>query len=444
MSETLITDYEQAVAYVDDHIGRGMKPGLERIRGLLELMGDPQSTYPVIHVAGTNGKTSTSRLATLLCVAHGLTTGTFTSPHLERIEQRFAVNGQWLDRGQFTQAVADVAVFADIFEARTGESLTYFEITAAAALAWFADQAVDAAVVEVGLGGRLDATNVVRGSVSVLTSVGLDHTEFLGETLTDIAGEKLDILEEGTTLVTGPVQPEVVDLAVATAERRDATLRLYGRDFRVAGAAPALGGWQVDIEGVHGTYEDIYLPVHGRFQTINLAVAVTAVEALLGRELDHEAVVDGVAAFTSPGRMEVMEGDPVVVLDGAHNPPAFEVLAQSLAEEFPTTKWVLVFGAMRDKDIEEMLSTISDRLDRVITTGVDSARALSAAEAAARVAPVVGVEVGAIEEPRQAIDVARELAGPGGAVLVTGSLYLLGEVRSHLLGGGETQRNERG
>jgi dihydrofolate synthase/folylpolyglutamate synthase len=439
----LISDYEQAVAYVDAHIGRGMSPGLDRISALLELMGDPQTAYPIIHVAGTNGKTSTARLATFLCVAHGLTTGTFTSPHLERIEQRFGINGHWLDADEFTQAVADVAAFADIYEQRSGESLTYFEITAAIALSHFADQAVDVAVVEVGLGGRLDATNVVNADVAVLTSVGLDHTEFLGDTIEAIAGEKLAILEPESTLVTGPLQPEILRLATEVSTSKAATMYLYGRDFGVEGAAPALGGWHVDIEGVHGSYPDIYLPVHGRFQTINLAVAVAAVEGLLGRALDPAAVIDGVAAFTSPGRMEVLESDPIVLLDGAHNRPAFEALAHSLGEEFPTTKWVMVFGAMRDKQVEEMVEKLAGRLARVVTTRVDSPRALAADEVAARVRSVVDVEVGAIDDPHEAIAVAKELAGPDGAVLVTGSLYLLGEIRTHLRGEAGTHRNER-
>ena len=360
----LITDYEQAVAYIDAHIGRGMSPGLDRISALLELMGEPQTAYPIIHVAGTNGKTSTARLATFLCVAHGLTTGTFTSPHLERIEQRFGINGQWLDADEFTQAVADVAAFADIYEQRSGESLTYFEITAAIALSHFADQAVDVSVVEVGLGGRLDATNVVKADVAVLTSVGLDHTEFLGDTIEAIAGEKLAILEPESTLVAGPLQPEVLRLATEVTASMAASMYLYGRDFGVEGAAPALGGWHVDIEGVHGSYPDIYLPVHGRFQTINLAVAIAAVEGLLGRALDPAAVIDGVAAFTSPGRMEVLESDPIVLLDGAHNRPAFEALAHSLGEEFPTTKWVMVFGAMPNAATVPKSGTMAMRAKR--------------------------------------------------------------------------------
>jgi dihydrofolate synthase/folylpolyglutamate synthase len=438
-----IRSYAEAVAYIDSHIGRGVQPGLDRISALMELMGEPQTAYPIIHVAGTNGKTSISRLATFLLVAHGLTTGTFTSPHLERIEQRFGVNGVWLSQTEFTQAAVDVAAFADIYEERTGERLTYFELTAALAFSWFADQAVDAGVIEVGLGGRLDATNIVHSNVSVLAGVGLEHTEFLGDTLEAIATEKLAILEPGTSLVTGPLQDDLVPLVTRTAGQLEADLQRYGVDFRVEGAAPALGGWHVDIEGIHDTYEDIYLPVHGRFQTINLAVAIAAVESLTGRALDPEAVIDGVAAFTAPGRMELIPGTPPVLLDGAHNRPATEVLSQALGEEFSTAKWTLLIGAMQDKDIREMAQLLEPRVDRVITTTVESPRALSAADAAARIAEVLDVEVGAIEDPEQALGVARSFAGPDGHVLVTGSLYLVGAMRSLIHGAGPVDRNER-
>lgn len=434
-------NYEDAVAYLDAHIGRGVVPGLDRIRGLLDLMGNPEDTYPIIHVAGTNGKTSVSRMSTLLLVAHGLTTGTFTSPHLERVEERFAVNGRHPDEAAFIQAVEDIKAFADIFERR--EALTYFELTAGLALAWFADQAVDAAVVEVGLGGRLDATNAVHGQVAVLTSVGLEHTEYLGDTVEAIAEEKLAIVEEGSTLVTGPLPQSIEQLARRTAARLGIHAHVYGSDFGVEGASPALGGWNVDIQGIHGLYEDIYLPVHGRFQTVNLAVSVAATEALIGRELDHTAVIDGVAAFAAPGRMEPVGEKPFVMIDAAHNASGFEILGQALAEEFASTKWVLVIGAMADKDIESMIASVRDRVGRVVTTAVDAERAISAADLAVRIAPLVDVEVGAIDDPAEAIDVARALAGESGSVLVAGSIYLGGAVRAHLAGRDGVHRRER-
>ena len=434
-------NYTDAVAYLDAHIGRGVDPGLERIRGLLDLMGNPEDAYPIIHVAGTNGKTSVTRIATLLCVAHGLSTGTFISPHLERVEERFAVNGCNPDEAAFVQAVQDVKAFADIFEQR--EMLTYFELTAALAISWFADQAVDAAVVEVGLGGRLDATNAVHGQVAVLTSVGMEHTEYLGDTLEQIAEEKLAIAEEGATLVTGPLPQNIERLARRTAARLGINAHVYGSDFAIEGASPALGGWNLDIQGIHGLYEDIYLPVHGRFQTVNLAVALAATEALVGRELDHEAVIDGVSAFSAPGRMEPVAAKPMVMIDAAHNAPGFEILAQALAEEFANTKWVLVIGAMEDKDVASMIGSVKDRVSRVVTTAVDAPRAIPAEVLATLVAPHVDVEVGAIDDPRRAIEVARTLAGEDGSVLVAGSIYLGGTIRAHLAGRQEVHRRER-
>ncbi|MEX2279415.1 MAG: folylpolyglutamate synthase/dihydrofolate synthase family protein [Acidimicrobiia bacterium] len=434
-------NYADAVAYLDAHIGRGVVPGLDRITALLDLMGNPEQAYPIIHVAGTNGKTSVTRMATLLCVAHGLSTGTFISPHLERVEERFAINGVNPDEAAFIQAVQDVKAFADIFEQR--ETLTYFELTAALAVAWFADQAVDAAVIEVGLGGRLDATNAVHGQVAVLTSVGLEHTEYLGDTVELIAEEKLAIVEEGAVLITGPLPQNIERLARRTAARLGINAHVYGSDFSIEGASPALGGWNLDIQGLHGLYEDIYLPVHGRFQTVNLAVALAATEALTGRELDHEAVIDGAAAFSAPGRMEPVAAKPLVMIDAAHNAPGFEILSHALAEEFANTKWVLVLGAMEDKDVVSMIGSVKDRVIRIVATAVDTPRAIPATELAALLAPHVDVEVGAVDDPTEAIEVARALAGDEGSVLVAGSIYLGGTIRAHLAGQGEVHRRER-
>lgn len=434
--------YDEAIAYLDAHIGQGVKPGLERMRGLLEMMGHPEEGYPIIHVAGTNGKTSVSRMSTMLLVAHGLTTGTFISPHLQRIEERISVNGFDADREQFAQAVYDVAAFADLYEERF-EPLTYFELTAAMAFAFFADQAVEAAVVEVGLGGRLDATNVVEGDVAVLTGVGLEHTEFLGDTLELIAREKLAIVEEGSVLVTGPLVREVEVVAREVAEEKGARLFRYGADFRVEESARALGGWNLTIEGIHGQYDDLYLPVHGRHQTINLAVAIAAVESLLDRALDHDAAVDAVSVVRSNGRMEPVGTDPLVMLDGAHNPDGFRALAVALAEEFPTTKWVLLLGAMADKDLEGMIEPVAKRLAAVVTTRVESPRAEEPDRLAERIRPLVDAPVHPAGSPDQALGLARELAGPDGSVLVSGSLYLVGEMRSRILGEDPPARNER-
>lgn len=433
--------YRDAIAWLDAHVGRGVHPGLDRIEGLLDLMGHPEEGYPIIHVAGTNGKTSLARMATVILAGHGLTTGTYTSPHLERIEERMGLNGETATPEQFSQAAYDVSVFADIFESRTGAGLTYFELTTAMAFAFFADQAVDAAVVEVGLGGRLDATNAAHGDVSVLTSVGLEHTEYLGDTVELIAREKLAIVEEGSAIVVGALPPDAERVAHEVSAAKNARLYRYGHDFRIEAATRAVGGWQVDLDGIHGRYEDLFLPLHGRHQAVNLAVAVAAVEALLDRELDSPGLAEAVSVVTSPGRMEPVEHG--WLLDGAHNPDGFRALGAALAEEFPAIRWVVVLGAMEDKDLDAMLPPLAGRVDTVIATRTDSPRALAADRLAAAAGTILGVRAEAVEDVAAALARAREIAGPEGPILVTGSLYLVGPARSLLLGHTPPHRNER-
>lgn len=433
--------YEEAVVWLDSHIGRGVHPGLDRIEALLGLMGHPEEGYPIIHVAGTNGKTSVARMATMILVGHGLTTGTFTSPHLEWVEERIGVNGAAASEEQFAQAAYDVLVFADIFEERTGKPLTYFELNAAMAFAFFADQAVNAAVVEVGLGGRLDATNAAHGHVAVLTSVGLEHTEYLGDTVELIAREKLAIVEEGRAIVVGALPPDAERVAHEVSAAKNARLYRYGHDFRIEAATRAVAGWHVDLDGIHGRYEDLFLPLHGRHQTVNLAVAVAAVEALLDRELDSPGLAEAVSLVTSPGRMELVEHG--WLLDGAHNPDGFRALGAALAEEFASTRWVVVLGAMEDKDLDAMLPALAGRVVAVIATRADSPRALAADRLAAAASAILGVEAEAVEDVAAALTRAREIAGPEGPILVTGSLYLVGPARSLLLGHPLPHRNER-
>lgn len=424
-------NYHEAVAYLDAHIDAGVKPGLERIQLLVDAMGSPHAGYPIIHVAGTNGKTSTTRLSALLLLAHGLNSGTYTSPHLEVIEERLGINGRIASPEEFAQAVADVAAFADILEARGDAQFTYFELTTAMAFAFFVGQAAQAAVVEVGLGGRLDATNVVDADVAVLTGVGLEHTEYLGATVEAIAAEKLAIAGPGSILVTGALEPPVADVAVATARELGIEHRAYGRDFSVD-ARRAVKGWQLDIHGAEGDYPDILLPVQGRHQTVNAAVAVAATEALLGRRLDAGAVVEAAAVFTTPGRMETVANEPLVLLDGAHNSDGFAILAGALEEEYPTTSWVLVMGVMGDKNLEGMLGHVRERIESVIATTPPGDRAVPAATLASRADGVVTVPVEAIADPLRALEVARQKAGSDGAVLVAGSLYLVGAIRASL------------
>jgi dihydrofolate synthase/folylpolyglutamate synthase len=422
-------DYRQAVAYLDEHVELGVKPGLERIEALLADMGEPHEGYPIIHVAGTNGKTSTSRIATLILVAHGLTTGTYISPHLQRVEERLAINGRSATEEEFALAVSDVAAFSALREERGDDPNTYFELTTAAAFAFFADQAVNAAVLEVGLGGRLDATNVVDAEVCVVTSISMDHTEYLGEDIASIAAEKLAIAGPNSILITGPLPDTAARVAEAKARELGIHHRRYGKDFSVLGAERGVGGWLATVEGAEETYEDIFLPLHGRHQLVNLANAIAAAEALVGRKLDVEAVTDAAAAVTIPGRLEPLGTEPLLIVDGAHNVEGAGVLVDSLLEEFRTTRWHVVFGIMGDKNVEAIVERLSEIATGFVVTAPQSIRAVPPPELARRVASLVDVPVLQAPTVGEAIDMARLESGRDGAVLATGSLYLVGEVR---------------
>jgi dihydrofolate synthase/folylpolyglutamate synthase len=434
-----MTDYQEAVAYLDRHIGLGVKPGLERISELLELLANPQQAYPIIHITGSNGKTSTARIVTSLLAAHGLTVGTFTSPHLERIEERFSINGTHATEEEFAQAVADVEPFADLLEKSCGERPTYFELTAAIALAWFAAHAVDVAVVEVGLGGRLDATNAADGRVAVVTGVSLEHVSYLGDTVAEISREKLAIAKPGSVLIAGPMSEEADEEALRHAAEQSIGLRRYGHDYRLAEAERAVGGWLCEVEGIYGTYSELFLPLHGRHQTLNLAVAVAAVEELFGRALADEAVAEGAGAATSPGRLEVFGHRPLVVIDGAHNEEGFQALAATLSEEFPPLDWTVVMGVLGDKDSDAMLGHLDGLVSRFIATAPDSERAQPPGDVAKAARRIFGPGVEVVEHADVPSAMAAGLAAvtAADALLVTGSLYVVGEARPILRDGSD-------
>ena len=425
-----ITTYEEAVAWLDGHIGAGVKPGLERISGLLDLLARPDEAYPIVHVAGTNGKTSTARMTATLVEAHGLVTGLFTSPHLQRIEQRWEHGVRPMSKEAFAAAVAELAPFVELYSERSGDRVTYFEITAALAFAWFAEKAVDAAVIETGLGGRWDATNAATSEVAVVTSIGLDHMSYLGDTETLIAAEKAAILDPEAVLVTGDLSSDALEVMRGRVEEQGALWHRFGDDFRPDDARPAVGGWLFDVEGIHDRYPGIDLRLHGAHQVHNFTVAVAATEALFGRSLDLGAVRQAAARVTTPGRMEIVSRDPVVMLDGAHNPPGMAALAAALRQEFPTTQWSLVFGVMKDKDAAGMLSVLDGLVTEAhIATAQGSPRAMPADEAASLVRESLDVETA--EHPSVADAVAAAIS-TGNPVLVTGSLYVVGEARTAL------------
>ena len=423
-------NYAEAVAFLNRHIELGWKPGLERIERLTEMMGSPQRRYPVIHVAGTNGKTTVTRAAASIVDALGLKAGAYTSPHLYRVEERFTMSGEVATPEQFAQAVEDVAPFVDLLEIETGERATYFELTTAAAFAHLANEAADVGVIEVGMGGRLDATNVLEAQVAVLTGISIDHAEYLGRAPVDIAGEKLAIVKPGGVLVTGELSSEVASVADRRVELIGVLRKTLGRDFRIEDLRMSVGGWAMDIDGIYGRYEDLYLPLHGRHQASNAAVAVAAVEELLGRSLPVEAVQEGLAELTAPGRIEVVGHSPLVVIDGAHNPESCQALARTMLEEFRPLAWTLVVGAFRDKDLPAMLRPLSGLAARVVATRVDHPRAADPVDIVRLVDRMLpGVPVSSTDDVDAALDLAREWTSPEEAIVVAGSLYVAGEAR---------------
>lgn len=425
-------DYEAAVSFLDRRIGEGIRPGLERIERLLDLMGNPHRVYPVIHVAGTNGKTTTVRMISDILGAHGLFTGAFTSPHLHHVEDRYAIGGAAFGQTHLARAVEDIAPFVMVQEEQYDESPTYFELTAAVGFAAFAVDAVDVAVVEVGLGGRLDATNVVTADVSVITGIAMDHMSYLGDTQAKIAAEKAAILKDGGTLVTGPLGDEAIGPVEERVRATGATWHRSG-DFEVVSADRDERGWVVTVRGLYATYEDLVLGIHGRHQSTHLATAIAACEAFFGRALDGDAVREAAATVRSPGRLEVAGLSPTIIIDGAHNEEGFLGLAETLDNEFVETEWVLVIGVRGGRDVGSLVAPLRGKIAQVVATEAEDHLATPSAAVAIAAGEALGVASEAVVPISEAINVAIRAAGDDRGVVVAGSLYVIGEAR-HALG----------
>lgn len=426
-------DYEAAVAFLDRRIGYGIRPGLERIEKLLELMGDPHVSYPVIHVAGTNGKTTAVRMISDILGAHGLFTGSFTSPHLHRVEDRYSIGGTAFGKTHLARAVEDVAPFVIMQEEQFGDVPTYFELTAAVGFGAFAVDAVDVAVVEVGLGGRFDATNVVQADVSVITGIALDHTGYLGETQGEIAAEKAAIVKDGGVLVTGPLSPEAAAAVAARVAETSATWHQAGQEFRLLQSSQDERGWLVDVAGMYANYEELVLGIHGRHQMTHLATAIAACEAFFGRALDDAALREAAAMVRSPGRLEVAGLNPTILIDGAHNVEGFVGLATALNEEFEEEKWTLVLGVRGDRDIAALIAPLKGNVDRIVATSAVDRLAVDPNEVAAAAAEILEVPAEVVPTVSEAVKVAIADVEPPAGVLIAGSLYVVGEAR-HALG----------
>lgn len=437
-----IKTLEEAVAFLDEHVdlekstgiaGRVAGLSLDTMRVVAEVLGNPEQAYPVVHISGTNGKGSTARMVTALLVAHSLSVGTYTSPHLEHVIERIAWDLEPIDPAEFVRVVGELAALEPlILEETGGVRPSHFELLTAVALGWFAEVAVEAAVVEVGLLGRYDATNIVEAQVAVITNVGRDHTDGEGDWRRRIAEEKAGIITPDRPLVLGEIDPDLLPVFEAEGP---GTVWVRERDFGVEQDKLALGGHVVAIITPHGRYDDVFLPVHGAYQADNAAVAVAAVEALFDRALDPDVVRSAFAGLTLPGRFEVVHRAPLLVLDGAHNPDGAATVAETLDEEFDIAgrrHWVV--GLLQGRDVTAMLQGFGIQPgDRVVATTPDSPRAVPAAEVA-DAARLLGADVEVVPAVGDAVrhvwTAAPDLAGEADLVMVTGSLRTVGEARS--------------
>lgn len=415
---------------------KSMAPSLHRIEALLEAMDHPQRRYPSIHVTGTNGKTSVAKIAGALLSVTGLKVGTYTSPHLESMTERIALNGEPITEDAFGDAFDHLLPYLHTVEERLGEALSYFEVMTALFFLWAAETPVDVAVVEVGLGGRWDATNVIDAPVAVITNIGLDHTQLLGDR-PSIAKEKVGIIKQGAEVITAERDPAILEIIDAATEGAGGTLSVTGRDFSVIENKVALGGRYLSLLLRSRSYEGMFLPLHGAHQGVNAATALEAVTSFLPPgSLADDVVADGFAMVNVPGRLETVKtGRPdtvPVILDVAHNPDGLAALVASLSEAFAFDRVVFVVGILKDKDHQGMIAELTRVPGAIIFTEPRFARSASITELEAA-AERLGCPSTSVPGVAAAVEAALEEAGEADLVCVTGSHYVVGEARGYLL-----------
>ncbi|KAF4405974.1 bifunctional tetrahydrofolate synthase/dihydrofolate synthase [Streptomyces lycii] len=418
-----------------------LDPSLVRVEALMDLLGEPQRAYPSIHITGTNGKTSTARMIEGLLTAFELRAGRYTSPHVQSITERISLDGAPVAPEKFIETYRDIKPYVDMVDSTQEHRLSFFEVLTGMAYAAFADAPVDVAVVEVGMGGSWDATNVIDGQVAVVTPIDLDHTNRLGGTPGEIAREKAGIVKEGATVVLAQQPVDAAQVLLKKAVEVDATVARAGMEFGVVSREVAVGGQLLTLRGLGGEYPELFLPLHGAHQAQNAAVALAAVEAFFGigsehaRTLDAETIRTAFASVVSPGRMEVVRRSPTVVLDAAHNPAGARAAAAAVSEAFSFSRLVGVVGPSGEKDVRGLLEAFEPVFAEVVVTRNSTHRAMDVDELAAIAVEVFGQDRVQVE-PRlddaleEAITLAEEEGEFSGAgVLVTGSVITVGEAR---------------
>ena len=409
---------------------------LEATRRVLDLLGDPQRMYGIIHIAGTNGKTSTARIIESLLRAHGLRTGLMTSPHLHTVNERIVIDGEQISDRMLADNWADVEPFIQMVDAEmianSQPPLSYFEALTVLTFACFADAPVDVAVVEAGMGGEWDSTNVADADVAVLTPIALDHVEHLGPTIRDIARTKSGIIKPASRVVTATQTDDAWEEIVAACEKNEAPLAVLGRDFSLTSIEQAVGGQLIRISGLAGDYQELFLPLLGDHQASNAAVALAAVESFLGNgenRLGGEVLEEGMGLASSPGRLQVIGSHPTVLVDAAHNPHGAESLTRALMTSFSFDRVICVIGVLQEKDVAGIVEALDPVVDHFVVTQSQSDRAISVADLADTISEIAGPDrVDSRPTSDQAMSRAMELAGATGGVVVTGSITLVAEI----------------
>lgn len=435
-------DWQEAADAVYDsllaRVGEGSPAQrLHATRRAVELLGDPQRAYPIVHITGTNGKTSTSRMIDSLLRAYGLKTGLLTSPHLVRFTERILIDGEPISDEAVVRNWEDIEPFIVMTDAelvaKGEEPLTFFEVFVVLAFAAFADAPVDVVVLEVGIGGEWDSTNVADGQVAVFTPIALDHVGRLGDTIAQIARTKSGIIKPASAVVSATQVPDALAELERAAELTESSLAVQDAQFELTDTRVAVGGQLISVRGLAGSYDEIFLPLHGAHQAQNAAVAIAAVETFIGggaAPLQADLVIEGLATVTSPGRLQLVGIEPTVLVDAAHNPHGAAALVRAVGEAFDFDEIAVVVGILTDKDARGIVETLAPIATRFVVTESTSTRIVPADELAESIREwLPDADVAALPSYHEAIAEAREWAQEGErrAVVVTGSITLVGE-----------------